>query len=95
MMSLFISLCRVATNAAVKLIEQGRFCYKGEYKSKIIISRSHYDYHFHCYGCMQRCGYFLYISDVVFDGVILEGTFNSARQPITAHPFSWVDSSNT
>lgn len=39
----------VATNAAVKLIEQ----------------------------------------DVVFDGVILEGTFNSARQPITAHPFSW------
>ncbi|KAF1376005.1 hypothetical protein PFLUV_G00226070 [Perca fluviatilis] len=39
----------VATNAAVKLIEQGE----------------------------------------VFDGVMLEGAFNSARQEITLHPFTW------
>ncbi|XP_041803359.1 lysophosphatidylserine lipase ABHD12 [Chelmon rostratus] len=26
---------------------------------------------------------------VVFDGVILEGAFNSARQEITVHPFTW------
>lgn len=27
---------------------------------------------------------------VIFDGVILEGAFNSARQEISFHPFIWV-----
>lgn len=34
---------------------------------------------------------FLIISGVFFDGVILEGAFNSARQNIPVHPFIWVN----
>lgn len=30
-------------------------------------------------------------SGVIFDGVILEGAFNSARQEIPVHPFTWVN----
>lgn len=37
----------------------------------------------------------LAVSGVVFDGVILEGAFNSQRQQIPYDPFTWVQQSST
>lgn len=108
-----LSLCRVATNSAVKLIEEGRLSRSG---NKFMACNHEIMKLFHILFVFKNDTHtctFMFLSyfenysipcfvGVIFDGVILEGTFNSdnnanlakkestAQQAIQIHPFSWV-----
>ncbi|KAM6915859.1 lysophosphatidylserine lipase ABHD12 [Xenentodon cancila] len=68
----------VATNGAVKLLDQGKCCHQGNLETEgRTFSTTHCD------------DPPFFSPGVVLDGVILEGAFNSARQHIAFHPFIW------